>query len=293
MAVAFDPNRLNFATQRRFGTAWREMSGEAVVVLPRVGRELTRGNIAIDDVEASAKAASAPLARRRNELSSRQADWAETDLWWAERFAEQDGAYRLVRLTPEQQALAEEIAVYIDPAGFPNVRAAELAQNADAIIVAEAIASKCDLFVTADENTIIAPRINSWIDRHASALGIENAEMIHRQDDRLYDEFSSPETACALCAVAFGAFWPADRGSTLQAAEASFRRWCGLMPKAALPKTAKLAFESWKRVPDPAAVIEYVRENLPTRMRSAETSHSQEIARVQQRKERSRFELAR
>ena len=91
-----DTNRLSLVPQRRFHTAWDEMRGSRVQIVPTVARELTT-NVIVDFPQASEPVLAeeamreTPGSRRRLRL--------ESDLWWTRQWLDSQSNYHLHRLT--------------------------------------------------------------------------------------------------------------------------------------------------------------------------------------------------
>ena len=130
-----DTSELKRPTQRKLHAAWHELHGRRVLASPTVADELapfatdTLGTTAPSAAERRLEAQAGSLSRTRENELKQQA-------WWAAMWRDSTSPYRIVSLTPDQEALAERIRTEIDMRCFPTTDPIDIPDLNDAKIEA-------------------------------------------------------------------------------------------------------------------------------------------------------------
>ncbi len=262
-----------FPTQRRFNVAWREMSGEKLLLLPQVAHEIMHRRIDPEHLEEEVERAGGMLERVRNSATARELLLRESDLWWACELLREDGPYGLISMSRDDRERAEAICDNIDPNAFPAIRPEEVPTHGDTLIIAQALATGQRMLVTGNMRSIEHNAVNDWAARHATSYGIEHPEVMQVQDEVMPRTYAGPERKLELCAIGLGAAWPADIGAPLADVGHALEGMLGAMEGARLGDTGAIIGNTWRSARDPEALVESVRKRLPEKMRASERSH--------------------
>ena len=277
-AITFDTNRLLYPTQRRFNAAWLESTNGYVPVLPRVAAELTHHRFEFepfdpDHFREDMAGAAKRLDHTRNQLTNDQVMAREADLWWGAQLAREPGAYRLVRLSPEQYERVSQLARAIPADYFPKTPAEDVPASNDMQIIAQALVTGHRFLLTGNMHSIQHERINDWTVKHQSAFGLPHADILKDQDAAMIRSHRSDKAVNDLTVIALAAAWPGDPNASRADVETSLRGFLKAMEGARLNDTATIIGDNWRRSRNPERLLQLARENLPARMRQAETEH--------------------
>lgn len=272
LKVAADTNRLGGITQRRFNAAWREMLGSRLHVVPQVAGELVLHRLKLDQLPEEVKRLEASLAA--GERRTRGAIMADlSDLWWARELLRVDSPYELTRMTEDEHEQVREICLNIDPSCFPSTPPEDVWRNSDTIIVAQALVTGQNLLVTGDFRTINHHRVNDWADKHGPQHGVNEPGEVFVQDLLMTELYPDREGALDLCAFVLGASWPDDPAADFNEVDAALRGMLGAMEGARLGDTKQVVEDAWRGCNHPEELMDWVRGNLPNRMRASEKRH--------------------
>ena len=93
--------------------------------------------------------------------------------------------YNLIVLTPEQEDLAEELALKIPPSCFPKTDEQYLESNHDTRIVCETAAAGGSMLLTSNLGTISHEAVNKWAVSKGRQHGFPARPFIFKADDAL------------------------------------------------------------------------------------------------------------
>ena len=285
MEISFDTNRLTHPAQRRFNAAWHEMEGSRIQLLPWVARELTGYLILPENLGAGRQQVAEALLQVGNRGVWRFQRERLSALWWADELLSDDGLYRLLSLSPEQEELVGEVCRAIDPEAFPRLLPEDVPENSDTRIIAQALVTGRRMLITSNMRSVLHHDVNDWAERNAERFGFTSPHIMHVQDEVMPSLYPGLEGRRRLVEFAIGSVWPGgadgavytDADADAPEIEVVEQALYGLtrraMPGARLGETAIVIEESWERERDPEALIERVRANLPLRMMASERRH--------------------
>ena len=275
-SLTFDTNRLLFPTQRRFNTAWMELQGERLRVLPHVARELTHFRFDFRDAAATQEQltdARERLDREQNQLTRKEHLLRAADLWWARALSDPASPYELVTLTAGQRERVEGLCAAFPPEYFPRTPREQVPEYGDAIIIAEALVTGQSLLLTGNMYSVLHHRINDWSERHQAFFELPTADVLRAQDQFMPEAFAGDAAAERLCGIALAAAWPDNPDAPMEVIEQQLRGALAAMHGARLGDTAICIAETWRLAPDPESIVRRVRARLPKRMRANEREH--------------------
>lgn len=265
-----DTNRLSLVTQRRFHTAWDEMRGCRVQIVPTVARELTT-NVTVDFPQASEPVLAEEALKEMP--GSRKRLRLESDLWWTRQWVDSQGNYHLHRLTEQQDAKVGRLIDAMDPADF-YINKEEMRQHRDTWIVCETLAVGGTLQITANLTSMDHDRINDWVASHRQQFALASDKVIYDPDPTLARMAKTrPVTARHLLRTTLGAWWPDDGNASDDEAIAAAEAAVEPLAEARLPQTAAEIRKLLASSPELEILVEEVRRNLPVKLRAAERAH--------------------
>ena len=263
----YDDNRLTRWGQRRLHSAFEETHGSRTWTVPTVAREIAP-SVTPGDWDRGRRTIEAAIQAGDELLRQR------TQLWWHDQWTDPNSQYAVRILTPDERALAEEIAVLMEqtmtPPGFLNV-AGDLRDHPDARAVCETVATRSTLFVTRDDSTIVPEPINTWIVANAPRWDIEHKPAVVDVEDALIVWGThEPES---LAAVALLAFWPDDLNASDDAARRSAKRSLQALARGGTQRLALFTLHHVNVYASDPRWMQWLREHPVARTRLGERRH--------------------
>lgn len=206
--LAFDTNLLSMPTQRRLMSLWMEVSQGKVLLLPQVVAELRAPN----------KRDLGAEAQRIN--AAHRAAWDK-----AVNIA--NGPFATVTLTADEQTAAYEILHQFTLRCFPKLnRVDEIPQHADAVILAQGLASGVECVVTNNMASLDHREVNGLV---SEVMG-RNAGFVLTADDAMLDAHGHGESSRRLLSMAMASCWPDDgREMAVDEVHDRLRRLCNIL----------------------------------------------------------------
>ena len=200
--LAFDTNLLSRPTQRRLLAIWMESAGMKVVIVPQVMAELCAPNT----VDMSARAQRINARHRAR---------------WQDAVGAEDTPYALVELDVAQQEAVAEIVARFTLRCFPSLNTIdEIGRNADAKVLAQALALGVDYVLTNNMKSIDHHEVNDLVIR---TMG-RNFGLVVTANDALLQAHSGGEASRDLLTVALASVWPDSDDMQLDDAERRLNR---------------------------------------------------------------------
>lgn len=229
LGPAFDSNTLIKQTQRKLVTLWMEQAGADTLIVPAAWAELTRD-----------------AATRPGMTAARR---------WKAMEHMPNSPFMLLRLTEEQDEMAEAIRHAFTEACFPQTSAHDIPFHSDAVIISQALALGTDALITNNMRSIDHRAINDVI---RSALRV-NTGFVLTLDAALMDAFPDGESAEQLLKLALATTAPANpqQGWTIEQAHEDLTGLCRALEGANMPDTASRLDTRWHLARDLDAVVAF------------------------------------
>jgi len=270
-----DTSELKRPTQRKLHAAWHELHGRQVLASPTVADELapfatdTLGTTAPSGAETRLETQAGTLSRRRENELKQQA-------WWAAMWRDSTSPYRIVNLTPDQEALAERIRTEIDTRCFPTTDPIDIPDLNDAKIVTESLTLGAKMLLTSNLRTIDRFEVNRWTVEHGREWGVKAEPFLYDADERFTSWTTDPVSLERWIQAGLLACWPPTDDAdpmivierTIGGMEA-LRRGTGGM----LTSAAERLLNGLDKHPDPVELVERTRAKLPSKTVETDRLH--------------------
>ena len=236
--IAFDTNMLARPTQRRLVALWCELAGLRTAVLPQVLLELTT------------EPAFEPPAIAPSAHAQRAA--------WLEIVQAPQSPFEVVVLDEEAHELFGRILMEFTLPCFPLLNNVdEIATHADAVVLAQGLATGMDVIVSNNMRSIDHFEINGLV---REVFG-RNAGLLIAADDALLEAHGCGEGSHALLVMALASAWPDDaRRMTIAYAEPLLGDLCRRLDGATMPQTATRLRSRFATERDLQSVLDQARE---------------------------------
>ena len=285
MKTYFDQNRIMRGTDRRFHAADVEMQGGKIQTVPAVARHMTplvrEGAWGLNERRLMEEAQDARANGDRRRLKA-----TNIQKWWNEQWRNENGIYRLEKLTREEMDLTEALLGPrgFDPDCFPR-REGHMEDHNDAQILAEVVARGGTMLITADSEFVDEGRMERWFQRHKKALGLKGTRVVYNVDE-LFIRWSEHEGADARFArTVLGAYWPENEKAGTNAIRESVEDGIARLERGGhMPRFARYLRNTLETRRDIEDLIKQTRRTLPVKMREAERQYQETVYGAGQRK---------
>ena len=251
--TTFDTNMLLKPTARLLSACWLESAGKRTTVVPKVAEQLMYG-----------KTQPAPTAAQAS---------AEA---WGDAFAQGVSVYGVAALSEGESEQVGAILESLPLACFPRLLDADaIPMEADAVIIAQALAAGLDLILTNNMRSIDHVEINAWARK---SLG-RNAPFIQTMDDALCAAHSELRGGESLLRLALASNWPLDdREMTKDEVHAAVR---GLADRMAdgmrAPNAAARMLNAYESSPDLPDLVRQARRDAKNLQARADERRRMEV----------------
>ena len=273
----YDSSELARTGMRKFHTAWAEVNGTKVFIPPTVGRELAPDCNPNDDSQRVSYAERHLANTIAENLPGNTRRYLERQAWWAMMWRSPESPYKLLRLTDDQRALAEDVARAIPPSCFPGAPAEHIREHRDTRIICETLAVKGQMLLTSNMRTIDHERVNDWTVRKGAELGFPAKPVLFYADAALALTLLTDEELERGMRTAILATWSPAPRTTSQIIQDSINGLARLNPGigAHLRVSTRLIRETLEECTDhdKERLVAAVRKGLPSAAVESDRAH--------------------
>ena len=204
-----DRNRILKVTDRRFHAAWEELRGAKLWITETVAGECVRAR---DFSDLDAVRAEAARLATTQPVGSMAAMDAAQEVWWLDEWAAPEGIVGLRRLDERAMRARDALLARMVPEHFGCADADEVAELADARIVAETVVLKEELLLSSNFNRVDVDELNRWLRSHAQGVDANGSGPVHLVDGYVKECMEQSEAGRSLgIRATLAGFWPEDR----------------------------------------------------------------------------------
>ena len=190
-----DRNRILKVTDRRFHAAWEELRGAKLWITETVAGECVRAR---DFSDLGAVRAEAARLATTQPVGSMAAMDAAQEVWWLDEWAAPEGIVGLRRLDERAMRARDALLAKMVPEHFGCADADEVAELADARIVAETVVLKEELLLSSNFNRVDVDELNRWLRSHAQGVDANGSGPVHLVDEYVKECMEQSEAGRSL-----------------------------------------------------------------------------------------------
>ena len=273
MKTYFDQNRLSPQSDRRFHAADLEPLNGCLQVVPAVVERL-----APQVVVGAWSWSERMLAGLEREMAPDRVSPGEIvgwrkQRWWCHQWQKPNGLYQVRELSLEEKEISKNLLGPrgIPPECFPRADGA-LEDDNDANIIAQVITVGGTLLLTSNMVMVDDEALEKWFAENHNRWPVPSTShrLVERVDD-LYNRWWDTRTGkVVLTESVVGAFWPEEVSASVELVRLSALDGLKKLARGHFQTFAPKVIEHIESDAEIEKRIEYVRGNLPVRMRRAE-----------------------
>ena len=269
LATYHDENRLIHETDRRLHAADMELSGGYIQVVPAVAKKIAAF------VQEGALAWSEGQTQQAEALQddAEEARRLRGERWWISEWRRKDGLYRLKRLTGEERALTRLLLGRdgLPTDAFPRAQG-RLADDNDAQMVAEVMASGGRMIITSNRVLIEKDMLDEWLKRNQNHWPGLSSDKLLADVDPLYTRWwkGHPLGPKLMTRIVLNAYWPQNERAQTEEVIAEAKKGAQSLERGHMKNFAGLVLERLRKTDTIREEITKMRQGLARKTHNAE-----------------------